>query len=442
LCFIIFDNTIAANISCDEVFFMIQDNKNSKIAYAMWFAISALFFYQFIARSAFPTVLTEQFMKYFQIDTTGVGILASCYYWVYTAMQVPAGMLVDKIALRKIAVISATCCAGGVLLFISTSDCYIAGCGQVILGFGSSFVFMLALKIISSYFRSEEIAMKSSFTMMIGCAGPVIGGPAVASLVQHFDWINLMKVFAIFGLLLAAVIGILIKNENSSGECGKKKSASDSLKTVVSSSQAWVLALYSMAQYAPLSALGDLWGVSFLKKAYDIDSTTASVANNMLYVGMVIGTPTFAYLSKVWNSYKKPMILGIVGATASMAAIIVGTGLSLKVAFLLFFTTGFSCGATLAFALALVAFPPSVGATVSGFINMITMASGVVLMPLIGYIVNWSWDGTIENGVKVYSINDFKLGLTSVLVFLAAGVLLSLMIQDRSPQEKRAEEAE
>jgi MFS family permease len=160
----------------------------------------------------------------------------------------------------------------------------------------------------------------------------------------------------------------------------------------------------------------------------------------MLYVGMVAGTPMFAYLSKVWDSYKKPMILGIVCATVSMAAIIFGTGLPLNVAFLLFFTTGFSCGATVGYALAMTAFPPSVGATVSGFINMMSMFSGVILMPLIGYIVNWSWDGTIENGVKVYNVNDFKLGLTSVLVLLAAGVLFSLMVQDRSPKEKRAGE--
>jgi MFS family permease len=380
-------------------------------------------------------------MKYFQIDTTGMGVLASCYYWVYTAMQVPAGILVDRISLRKIATVSAACCAGGVLLFISTSNCFIAGCGQVMLGFGSSFVFMLALKIISNYFRSDEIAMKTSVTVMVGCSGPVIGGPAVAILVQHFDWTNLIKVFAIFGFFWTAVIGILVKSNENHCDCSKKKSAVSSLKTIMGSSQAWVLALYSMAQYAPLSALGDLWGVSFLKKAYGIDSTTASVANNMLYVGMVFGTPTFAYLAKIWDSYKKPMILGIVGAAVSMAAIIIGTGLPLEAAFLLFFITGFSCGASLAYALALTVFPPSVGATVSGFINMMSMFSGVILMPLIGYIVNWSWDGTIENGAKVYSINDFKLGLTSVFVFLVGGVLLSLMIKDKSPKEKRAEEA-
>jgi MFS family permease len=415
--------------------FMVQVNKGNKLASAMWITILVLFFYQFIARSAFPTVLTEQFMKYFRIDATGMGMLTGCYYWVYTLMQIPAGVLADRVGLRRIAVISAGMCSGGVLLFISTSDPYVAGVGEVMLGFGSSFVFLMALKVISTYFPAEEVAMKSSLTMSVGCAGPVIGGPAVAFLVNHFDWISLIKVFAIFGLILTVILGIIMKNAESSEKQQPGEPLFESLKKVVTSRQLWILSLYSMAQYAPLSALGDLWGVQFLKKACEIDAATASAANNMLYVGIVIGAPVFAHLAGIWDSYKKPMIIGIVGETLGMALILMCNGLPLQAAFFLFFTTGFCSGSMLAFPLAAMIFPSSLKATVSGFVNMVCMVSGVILMPLVGYIVNQCWDGTVENGVKVYGINDFRLGLTSVLVFLAAGVVLSLMIEDRSPKK-------
>jgi MFS family permease len=298
---------------------------------------------------------------------------------------------------------------------------------------------MLALKIVSSCFPSREVAMKSSLTMAVGCAGPVIGGPAVAILVRHFDWISVMKVFAICGLFGAILIGIVMKGSESSGNQPRGKSVFESLKMIATSRQIWILSLYSMAQYAPLSALGDLWGVSFLKKAYGIDSATASFANNMLYVGMVVGSPSFAYLAGVLNSYKKPLVIGIIGATVSFATMLMCTGLPLEAAFFLFFTTGFSCGATLAYPLSMMMFPPYVRATVSGFVNMICMISGIILMPLVGYFANRSWDGTVENGINVYSVNDFRVGLTSVLVFLAGGVLLSLLIKDRSPGESAEE---
>jgi MFS family permease len=109
-------------------------------------------------------------------------------------------------------------------------------------------------------------------------------------------------------------------------------------------------------------------------------------------------------------------------------------------AFFLFFTLGFFCSAALAYPLVMVMFPPSMGATASGFVNTASMISGVILMPLVGKLVKCSWNGTIENGIEVYSLNDFRFGLLSVLVFLVGGILLSLFVSDRSPRQKRAEE--
>ncbi|MDR1334040.1 MAG: MFS transporter [Holosporaceae bacterium] len=417
------------------------DNKNPKLAWTMWLTTLSFLFYQFIARSSFPTVLTERLMSHFQLDAAGIGVLVSCYYWVYTLMQIPAGILVDKFSLRKITTIGILMCSFGVLLFIATPNCYIAACGQIMLGFGSSFAFMSALKVVSNYFPAKEIPMKSSLTMAVGCSGPVVGGPAVAFLVEHFEWISLMRCFALFGLLLAAIAMVVMQDEKVEDVQLSQSSVISSLKTIIFSRQVWVLALYTMAQYAPLSAMGDLWGRSFIQKVCDVDAKIASVISNMIYIGVVVGSPVFAYLAKTMNSYKKPMIIGIIGAAASMAVILACGKLPLTAAFFLFFSLGFSCASALAYPLVLVMFPPSLGASASGFVNMASMVSGIILMPLVGYIVKCFWNGVTENGVSVYSLNDFRLGLLSVLAFLTVGILLSLLVQDRSPQQKRTEES-
>ncbi|MDR0632329.1 MAG: MFS transporter [Holosporaceae bacterium] len=406
----------------------------------MWSIVVVLFVYQFIARSSFPTVLTEQLMQHFSIDTAGMGVLASCYYWVYMFMQVPAGVVIDKISARIVAVVCAATCASGVYIFISTQNCYVAGIGWMILGFGSSFAFLLNLKIIANWFSADQIPIKTSHTIAVGCAGPVVGGPLVSYLVRDRSWVSVMEVFAIFGFFLTILVWVVIRDKEKSSDAVDNQedvSITRSLKMIVTSRQIWILSLSTMMLYAPLSALGDLWGVLFMKKAYGVDSVVASLANNMLYVGMVIGAPVFAHLAVSMGSYKKPMVAGMVLATLSMGTIVLFCSqLSIEVVFFLFFLTGFSEGAMLAYPLALMMFPRSIGGTVSGFVNMISMLSGVILMPLIGWIVNWSWDGTIENGTKVYSVNDFRLGLLAVLIFLIIGVLLSLLIEDRSPKEK------
>ncbi|MDR2158303.1 MAG: MFS transporter [Holosporaceae bacterium] len=415
-------------------------SKNSVCPTLMWVAALLFFFYQFIARSSFTTVLNEQLMRHFQIDAAGIGVLASCYYWVYTLMQGGVGVVIDKFGPRITATIAALTFVLGIFLFIATSNCYVAGMGQMLIGFGSSFVFILVLKVITEWFPENEVPVKISYSVAIGSLGPVIGGPAVSYLVKHFYWIDVIKVFALFGLFLAAALWLVLRDKGSSAcdAAGEKNiSIMDSIKMILTSQQFWVLALFSMMQYAPLSALGDLWGVSFIKKAYGADSTVATLINNMLYLGMIVGSPTFAHLALFMNSYKKPMIIGIVFCAICVGLIVFCSQFPIWAAFVLFFFTGFSCGAVLAFPLAIAVFPSSIGATVTSFINMASMVSGVILMPLIGYIIDLSWDGTVENGIKAYSTNDFRIGLTSVFAFSAMGIILSFLIKDKSPKEKR-----
>jgi MFS family permease len=348
-------------------------------------------------------------------------------------MQIPAGVIIDKMNVRVAAFLSAAFCALGILLFASTTNCYVAGLGQMILGFGSSFAFLLAIKVIASLFPAKKIPVMTSYTISVGVfGGPVIGGPILSYLIKDFSWVCIIKIFAFIGFVLALVIWLIIPNSKQIRKMDGH--IFDSMKTILASRQVWVLALYTTMLYAPLSALGDLWGVSFIKKAYGVDSNVAAFANNMLYIGLVVGTPLLAHLAVLLDSYKKPMIIGVGGAAICMAIVLFGN-LPLEVFFVLFFMLGCGCGAVLAYPLAVSLFPNSISAAVTGFVNMASMVSGVILMPLIGYIINMSWDGKMENGVKIYDLNDFRLGLIPVLVFLVLGVILSFMVKDRSLKE-------
>lgn len=402
----------------------------------MWLVMVVFYFYQFIARSSFPTVLTDEYMRHFLLDAAGVGTLASCYYFVYTFMQIPAGIIIDKYSTRMIGSVATGICALGVLVFIATTNCYVAGFGQMLVGFGSAFAFLLSLKTITNWFPANKITIMSSYTMSVGCLGPVVGGPLVSHLVKTNDWTNVMKVFGIAGLLFVIGVWMIIVDKKQKTEEQEHISLWDSMKIIFSSKQAWILALYAMMMYAPLSALGDLWGIAFIKNAYGVDSTVAAFANNMIYVGMVIGSPLFAYLAILMDSYKKPMLIGAVLATIALGIVIMCSGVPIEAVFVLFFVTGFACGSMLGYPLAMTIFPKSIGATVSGFINMMSMVSGVILMPLIGFIINICWDGTIQNGIKVYHVSDYRLGLTSVVVFLALGIILAAIMEDHSPKKR------
>lgn len=418
----------------------IEEKRHSPML--IWSVMVLFFIYQFIARSAFPTVLTEEYMRYFNLDAKGVGALVSCYYFVYTLVQIPVGIIIDRYSMRLIAVLATLVCASGVLLFISTQDVFVAGIGQTMVGLGSAFAFLMVLKVCIDLFPPERRAVMLTTATSIGCFGPVLFGPLVAILVKTFDWRMVMATYVCAGYILAAIMWNLI-DDNSHDSVEKVEAAKEhdmrileSLKIVFMSPQAWILSLFALMQYSPLSALADLWGTSYIKKLYDADAAVSSLANNMIYLGMIVGGPLFSYFAVYIDSYKKTMIISSVGCVITFAIILFcGHYVPLSGMFVLFFITGFFSSATLHFTLGPVLLPKEVGGVLSGFMNTWCMLSGVILMPFIGYLIDSSWDGTIENGIKVYSLADFQFGLTSVLVTLLLAVVFVIMMKDKSPKE-------
>lgn len=409
--------------------------KSNWFAFVIWLTLASFYFYQFIARSSFITVLTNEFMQYFNIDTTGIGFLGSCYYWIYTLMQIPAGIIVDKYGTKLIAVLATLACSLGLFILICTSSVHVAAMGEMLMGFGSAFAFILVVKAIVTWFPADKVAIMTSISMSIGTLGPVLGGPGVANIVESYNWIDVIRVYCLVGVGLAALMWFIVKDKESE-ESHSETNVLEALKLILSSNQAWVLGLITMAIYAPLSALGDLWGNTFIKVAYGLDSKSAALVNNMLYFGVVVGSPLFAYSATLLKSFKKPMMIGATGAFSFLFVIVyLSNYINTYGVFVLFFLTGFSCGSMLAYPLALAIFPKAIGATVTGFVNMMSMVSGIILMPTVGFIIEYFWDKTLENGVPIYTLSDFRWGLSPVLAFLGFGIALSFFIKDRSPTE-------
>lgn len=403
-------------------------------SFEMWLCMAIFFFYCFIARSSFVTVLANDFMKFYAIDASGLSVLTSCYYWIYTGMQIPVGIICDKFSLRKTATFMCLTTAIGLLALVLTHHFYIAALGEMIIGFGSSFAFILCLKVITARFPEHKIAIMSAYTTSLGALGPVVGGPAVSLITKNFMWRDVIMVYAGLGALLSIIIWAVVRDSKNNGEKEEHAPVGESLKQIMKSKQIWLIALFTMALYAPLSSLGDLWGVLFVETVFNTDHVTAAVACNMLYIGMVLGSPLSAILAQSWNSYKKVMLLSICGEAVCLGISIAIPGLPSAFAFILLFATGMCSGAMLSYPLAFALFPKKISATVSGFVNMMSMVSGVILMPLFGGILNWCWDGTIKDGVKVYSATDFRCGVLAVIVFISIGIVLTLFIKDRSPR--------
>ena len=65
-------------------------------------------------------------MLTYHINAAALGNLIAFYYYIYTPMQLPVGMLMDVYGPRRLLTLAGLCCAVGTYLFASTDIFVIA----------------------------------------------------------------------------------------------------------------------------------------------------------------------------------------------------------------------------------------------------------------------------------------------------------------------------
>jgi MFS family permease len=207
------------------------------------------------------------------------------------------------------------------------------------------------------------------------------------------------------------------------------------LRNIVTDYRIWILGFYGALMYAPILVFVDLWGVGFLTKLYNIEKATAGSITTMLYQCVGVGSPVVAYISGTIKGRKFPMIFGaLISLILSLA--IIYTDFSLWTMYVFLFVAGFVFSSQpLIFSSVCQLTPHASNGTAISFINMLVMLLGLILQPFVGWLLDWIWDGVMNNGIPFYTISDYRFALISVPVCLLIALLLTPLIPETFPRE-------
>ena len=96
--------------------------------------------------------------------------------------------------------------------------------------------------------------------------------------------------------------------------------------------------------------------------------------------------------------------------------------MSVEMIYLVLFCLGVAYSAqALVFVVGREISPSQLSGTAMATINMMVMLGGMFLQPVVGFILDFVWDGQIVNGLHVYSSLDYQKALS----ILPIGILLS-----------------
>ena len=414
-------------------------------AWFVW-SLGGLFYsYQFILRNS-PGVMTQDLMRDFSVEACALGILSACYLITYSSLQIPVGLAMDKFGPTLLLKLAVILCISGTILFAISESFYLACFGRLLIGAGSAGAFLGTIKLATLWFHPEKLALVVGFTLLAGNIGASLGQAPLAVLINAIGWRETMLYVVVpLGLVLTIAIWFFVKDVPPDGPLAttevidaRLKSLFNRLKRIIVDYRIWALGLYGALMYIPILAFVDLWGISFLMELYGIDKTTAGSVTTMFYCGVGIGSPVVALLSDYFRARKMPMIVGAALAILGNIIIIYVPDIPLSAMYVLLFTAGFFFSAQpLIFASVCQLTPHGSNGTAISFTNMIVMMLGLVVQPLIGWLLDWIWGGVMQNGIPFYSASDYRFALLSVPLSLILALATLPLIPETFPQLKK-----
>lgn len=262
---------------------------------------AAFMFYKYTLEVS-PDVLQQIWRHDFSLNTIQYAGIAATYYYAYMLLQIPMGILTDSWGVRLISTFSALCCAAGALLIALTHSYSAMLIARFIIGFGAAGAFICGIKIITLWFENKHFAWLSGGFIMLGMLGGVGGHAPIVWLLHQVKWRVIFQGLAIAGAVIATLFAIFNKSQGPIRGVTQKESISlkglrQHLQQVLRQPRSWWLAIYSGLMFAPLIVLGGAFGVVALKNLYQVSSTQANLASEMIFVGFAIGAPLSGWLS-------------------------------------------------------------------------------------------------------------------------------------------------
>ncbi len=409
-----------------------KENSNKSILPLLVWSFGAIFFLvDYIVRVS-PSVLTPTLMAEFHANAFAIGGLSGFFYYAYISMQIPVGILVDRFGPKRLLVFSTAVCAISTLMFAGMHSLMIGYISRVLLGFGASFAFVGTLKLISLWFKAERFALLAGITQALGMVGATIGQGPMAILYQDIGWHACMYSLAVFFVVLCLLIAVVVKDFNpnivhTDINIHEKIKVIPALQFVLKSRQTWLNCLFIGLLYGPTTCFGEQWGASFLSRSQGISIADAGHATGVLFIGLAIGCPVLGWVSDFFKRRLMIMRIAVLMCLMSLTLIIYAPGLAFIKQWnmvILFIYGFFNSGIVISYAMAAELNRRQFTGIALGLTNMITIVIGALMIPIIGFVLDRLWDGTMLNGARVFAIHDYQIAF----IALPIGFILALVI--------------
>jgi sugar phosphate permease len=358
-----------------------------------------------------------------EVSAGVLGTFAVVQLLVYAGMQVPVGVMVDRVGPRVLVVTGALLMAVGQVSLALAHTFPAALAARVLVGAGDAMTFIAVLRLVTAWFPARRVPLMTQVTGLVGQTGQLLSIIPLAALLHGLGWTPAFLSAASLSVLFA-VLTFLVVRDTATGN--RTDEASPSWAQVRHDLvSAWThpgtrLGLWThfTTPFASTAFLL-LWGYPFLVSAQGLTRAEASVLFSVMTVVGLVAAPFLGEAVARHPLRRSWIVLTIIGATVAVwTAILVLSGPASRWLLLLLVVVLAVGGpaSMIGFDYARTFNPPNRIGTATGIVNVGGFVSALILILLIGLVLDWSGSGSS------YSLEGFRAAFSVQYVLWAIGI--------------------
>ncbi len=330
-----------------------------------------------------PTFVADLGLTY-----AAAGTIQTAYFWTYTAVQIPIGLVADRWGSRRVMMASMAVLVAGALAF-AASGTYLESIGaRMLVGLGGAAVWVPGMRLITEWFPQRERGRATGLMSAGGGLGGTLGLVIVPWVASAFGWRVAYGALAVPAVLVLVVIATTLRSGTAAGPAAPRPSGG-SLGRVLATPALWPLNLAVLCSYGGYFSFVTFLP-AYLVKALALSDTEAGLVTGLITAGTIVSWPVAGALSDR-TGRRKPIYL--VSQTASalvcVAFALVVPSLGAGGAAALALAAGLLIGGMILPFVAIVEmFPHERAATAAGVANTACFVGGMILPIVLGRVVD------------------------------------------------------
>jgi len=377
-----------------------------------------------------PATIASDLQQTFAASAAMLGGISATYFYIYTLMQIPTGVLADTLGPRRILTLGGIIAGVGSLMFGLAESVAVLATGRFLVGLGVSVTFIAMLKLHAAWFHDRHFGTFTGLSILLGNLGAVMAAAPLAWVLASTSWRSVFEFIGVLSLLLGVLSWYLVRNTPTDAGLPSMRELDgheahpahhghwrDGLLQIVRNRATWPAFWVNFGLSGSYFAFAGLWAVPYLTATYSLTRSAATAHTTLLLAGFALGALVIGTLSDRLGR-RRPVILGFsLLHLACWLPLLASAQLSQGMLLFLFFLMGLGASCfTLSWACVKEVNPHALSGMATSVANTGAFLGTGILQPLVGRSIDMS--------------GSYSTGLWILFGFAAVGFVGALRIRE------------